>query len=78
MSSRYFAPEEFDELVGLEALRVYRFGDQLVNHYFCGVCGIYPFHDATTKPGHYRINLGCVEDVDPLSLPLQLLDGRSF
>ena len=78
MSSRYIAPEEFEELIGTETLRVYRFGDAVVNHYFCGVCGIYPFHDWTGKPGHYRVNLGCLEDVDPLSLQIQLLDGRSF
>ena len=78
MSTRYFAPEDFDELVGLATVHVYRFGDHMVNHYFCGVCGIYPFHDATTNPGHYRINLGCVDDVDTLSLEIQLLDGRSL
>jgi hypothetical protein len=78
MSSRYIAPDEFEELAGSEALSVYRFGDKMVNHYFCKVCGIYPFHDATSKPGHYRVNLGCIDDLDPLALEIRLLDGKSF
>lgn len=77
MSAQYFPPEDF-ELQGQEALAVYRFGDRLVNHWFCRTCGVSPFHDATTKPGHYRVNLGCVEGVDPLMLEIALIDGRSF
>ena len=77
MSSHYFAPEEI-QIDGLESLSVYRFGDQMVNHYFCRTCGIYPFHDATTAPGHYRVNLGCVEGLDPLSLPITIVDGKAF
>src|SRR5262249_57496985 len=65
LSVPYFPPEDID-VEGAEALGVYRFGDHMVNHYFCRTCGIYPFHDVTTKPGHYRVNLGCVDGVDPL------------
>jgi len=77
MSTEYFPPEVFT-LEGQQALSVYRWGDLLVNHWFCRTCGVYPFHDVTTKPGHYRVNLGCVEGVDPLSLEISVLDGRSF
>jgi hypothetical protein len=77
MSTRYFAPEEL-EVEGLAALVLYQFGDRMVNHRFCGTCGIYPLHDATGKPGHYRVNLGCIDGLDPLALPITLLDGRSF
>ena len=78
MSTRYFTPEEFQELEGLEALSVYRWGDRDVNHYFCKTCGVYPFHDGPAKPGHYRVNLGCVEGLDPLALEISVIDGRSF
>lgn len=78
MSARYFAPEELEELAGIETLAVYRWGDGVVNHYFCRTCGIYPFHDASNRPGHYRINLGCVDGLDPLALAITLIDGRSF
>jgi hypothetical protein len=78
MSSQYFAPERFAILEGLGASRVYRFSEQVVNHYFCGRCGIYTFHDTTERPGHYRVNLGCVDGIDPQSLHISLIDGRSF
>ncbi len=75
MSSSY---QPFQELEGADSLSVYRFGDREVNHYFCRTCGIYPFHDVVTTPGHYRVNLGCIDELDPLALDIRLLDGRSF
>jgi hypothetical protein len=77
MSDRYFPPESVKLEVHGELGR-YQFADHDVNHYFCKRCGIYPFHDAKSNPGHYRINLGCVEEVDPLALEIRLIDGRSF
>ncbi len=78
MSSRYYGSGEFELVSGAEALSVYRFGDRVVNHAFCMHCGVYPFHDATVKPGQYRVNLGCLEGVDPLALRIDVIDGRSF
>ena len=75
MSVPYF---EGVKVEGAEWLSLYQWGDKEVNNWFCKRCGIYPFHDVTAKPGAYRINLGCVEGIDPLSLPYQLVDGRSF
>ena len=78
MSVTYIPPEDFEEIVGREALHVYRFGDHDVNHYFCPTCGVYPFHEGTAKPGHYRVNLGCIDGLDVLALPVEIIDGRSF
>ncbi len=78
MSAEYISPERFEALEGTEALSVYRFGDHDVNHYFCKRCGIYPFHDLTKQPGHYRVNLGCIDDIDTLALEVSVVDGRSF
>ncbi len=78
MSVRYYPPEEITVEAEPDALAVYLWGDRMVNHYFCKRCGIYPFHDSTEKPGHYRVNLGCVEGIDPLALAIELLDGRSL
>jgi hypothetical protein len=77
MSAEYILPENIDELVGLECLIVYRWGDKLMNHYFCKTCGIYLFADSPVKPGR-RLNLGCVHDLDPLALEIGVLDGKSF
>jgi hypothetical protein len=78
MSAAYFGPEAFEQLVGREALRIYVFGDHDVNHFFCPTCGVYPFHEATAKPGYYRVNLGCIDGLDVLALPVEILDGRAF
>lgn len=77
MSTHYYAPGDIS-VQGLDSLKVYRFGDRVVNHYFCGECGVYPFHDASVKQGHLRVNLGCVEGLDPLALDITLIDGKSF
>lgn len=78
MSDSYVEPQDVLELEGTQHLQEYRFGDHMVNHYFCKLCGIYTFHDGTETPGRYRFNLGCVEGVDPYGLEIRLIDGRSF
>jgi hypothetical protein len=78
MSSHYVEPIDLISLDGRESLAVYQFGDRLVNHYFCRVCGIYPFHEGVETPGRYRFNLGCVAAIDPCNLEISLIDGRSF
>lgn len=78
MSSRYVPPEDFDELVGLDTASVYQWGDHDMKHYFCGRCGIAPFSEPVARPGHLRLNLACVDGVDPAALAIELIDGRSF
>jgi hypothetical protein len=87
MSSRYFSPDELELLDGKEALTVYQFGDRDVNHCFCKTCGISPFnvvakvpatYDGPARPGDRRVNLGCIEGLDPLALKIEIIDGRSF
>ncbi len=78
MSSRYYQPAELEEIAGLQSLSLYRFGDQVVNHYFCKTCGVFPFVDATIRSGSYRFNLGCIETIDISTLQISLIDGRSF
>jgi hypothetical protein len=83
----YLPPDAVDEVQGMESLILYRFGEQSTNHYFCGACGICPFHVVafipdgyvgTARPGYYRVNLGCVHDLDVYALDIRLIDGRSF
>lgn len=63
---------------GLDAIAVYQWGDHDVNHTFCKTCGIFPFSNLTATPGKYRLNLGCVDGIDPLALEISVLDGRSL
>ena len=37
-----------------------------------------PFHEVTAVPGNYRLNLGCLDDIDPLALAITVIDGRAF
>jgi hypothetical protein len=87
MSSKYIAPDDFDLLQGKEALAVYQFGDKDVNHYFCKACGICPFNGVASvpatyqgpaKPGYRRVNLGCIDGLDPLALKIDIINGRAF
>ena len=58
------------------ALGLYQFGKKTAKHYFCKNCGIYTFHETARVPGHCRVNLGCVEGIDPFSLEAYVFDGR--
>ncbi len=46
--------------------------------YFCKTCGIFTYiADGENAKDGYRVNLGCVEDLDPLALDIRLIDGKS-
>jgi hypothetical protein len=76
MSSEIIAPEAMQIDAEEGALGLYQFGDKVAKHYFCKRCGIYTFHQTIRKPGHYRVNLGCIEGVDPLTLAFDVFDGK--
>jgi hypothetical protein len=78
MALAYVPPGDIELLEGMDALEVYRFGDRIVNHYFCRTCGIHPFHDIVGKPGFLRFNLACIEGIDAAALEIQLIDGRAY
>ena len=61
-----------------ENLGVYQFGNKKAKHYFCKTCGIYPFHATARFPDKYRVNLGCIDEVDPLELPVTVFDGKNL
>ncbi|NRD75238.1 GFA family protein [Shewanella sp. VB17] len=77
MTKHYIEPYAFNLLKGEEHLAVYHWGDHDVNHYFCKNCGIYPFHSTTYEPKNYRVNLGCVDSVDPRNLTILYFDGKN-
>ena len=78
MSGFAVAPDEIEIEVTGDNLATYEFGSGVAKHHFCRTCGIYPFHQTMRKPGHYRINLGCVEDLDAMQLPFGVFDGASI
>lgn len=71
-------PAQIDISAEPGALAEYRFGTCVAVHYFCTRCGIYPFHQTRRKPGWFRVNLGCVEGIDALQLPIDIVDNRDW
>ncbi|MGH8000153.1 MAG: GFA family protein [Brasilonema sp.] len=70
--------EQFTLIAGEEYLTLYQFHTKTAKHYFCKVCGIYPFHITRKDPKFYAINVACLEGVDPFGLQPGLIDGRSY
>lgn len=60
------------------ALGLYQFGAKTAKHYFCRNCGIYTHHETARFPGHYRVNLGCIEGMDTTQLDADLFDGKQL
>ncbi|MGC2458906.1 MAG: GFA family protein [Gallionellaceae bacterium] len=58
------------------ALGQYQFGRKQAKHYFCKNCGIHTFSETSRRPGHYIVNLGCVEGVDTFALETTMFDGK--
>lgn len=78
LSSMVIPPEQM-EISGEEGvLSIYQFGTMTARHHFCNRCGIHTFVETRLNPGHYRINLGCVDELDALRLPEQIYDGKSL
>ena len=72
---------QFRLIEGADALKLYQFNTSTARHYFCHICGIYPFHRPRIDPDAYTINVNCLADVDDnqiMNLDIVQVDGRSF
>jgi len=76
MTPYVIAPDKFVIKAEEGTLSVYQFGTKTAHHYFCMRCGIYPFHKTSRIPDHFRVNLGCIDGVDPFSLEADVFDGK--
>jgi hypothetical protein len=65
-------------LNGEDSLTLYQFNTKVAKHYFCKHCGIYPFHQTRKDPQQWRVNIGCLEGVDPYALEASVADGASL
>lgn len=78
MSAFTLSPDELALDAAEDIVGMYQFGTKVAKHYFCKQCGIYPFHETLRKPGHYRVNLGCIDEVDTFALDVAVFDGKSI
>ncbi|MEK9725650.1 MAG: GFA family protein [Rhodospirillaceae bacterium] len=73
--------DRFRLVDGEDVLTHYTFNTGAAQHYFCGVCGIYPFHRPRLAPDAYTVNVFCLEsfdDAEIAALKINRFDGRSF
>ncbi len=68
----------FTLLEGEEKLTLYQWNTRVARHYFCSVCGIYTFHKKRSMPDHYGINVQCLTNFDPGSVPVRRAEGRGM
>ena len=78
LMSPTFAAADLKIVSGEDALSMYQFNSRVAKHFFCKHCGIYPFHQTRKDPGLWRVNLGCLEGVDPYALEASVADGKSL
>ncbi len=78
MSNFLLSPDSITIETKNDSLSVYEFGTNVAKHFFCNHCGIYTFHQTMRKPGHYRVNLGCVDGINTLILNEEIIEGSKF
>jgi len=76
MSTEMIPEEKLHIKADKDTLGLYQFGQKTAKHFFCNRCGIYPFHETARAPGHYRVNLGCIEGIDTFALQADVFDGK--
>lgn len=65
-------------LAGEQVLTEYRFHTRTARHYFCSVCGIYPFHRKRVTPDYLGINVYCLHDFEPTGIPVRQAVGAGM
>jgi len=78
LMSPLFATDALRIMQGREHLTTYQFNTRVARHYFCNVCGIYPFHQTRRDANLWRVNLGCLDGVDAYALESGINDGASL
>ena len=69
---------DFRLLAGSDAITEYQFHTNTARHYFCKVCGIYPFHRKRVTPDHFGVNVHCLEEFSAEGIPVRLAAGAAM
>jgi hypothetical protein len=70
--------DRFRLVAGEDKLTLYQWNMRIARHYFCSVCGIYPFHRKRSMPDHYGVNVRCLDDFDPEGTAVRRADGKTM
>lgn len=70
--------DKFRLVAGEDKLSLYQWNTGVARHYFCSVCGIYPFHKKRSMPDHYAINVKCLAGFDPSTVPARAAEGKTM
>lgn len=70
--------DDFELLSGEDALTEYRWHTKTARHFFCKICGIYPFHRKRIAPDSFGVNVFCLEDFDPAGIPVRQAIGKEM
>jgi hypothetical protein len=76
MSAIYVPAKDFKPHQNCDDMSAYQWNDRVVDALFCKTCGVFPYFG--NEEFGYRVNLGCVEQLDPLDLSITVLDGKSM
>jgi hypothetical protein len=68
----------FRLLQGRDFLTEYLFHTRTARHFFCNVCGIYPFHRKRVTPEFFGINVYCLEGFDPAGISVRESSGSAM
>lgn len=69
---------DFRLLVGGEALTEYQFHTRTARHFFCGTCGVYPFHRKRVTPDYFGVNCSCIEGFTAAGIPVRETHGSAM
>jgi hypothetical protein len=68
----------FKLLAGEDKLSLYQWNTRIARHYFCSVCGIYPFHRKRSMPDHYGVNVRALDNFDATGMPVRAAEGHTM
>lgn len=70
--------DQFKLIAGEDNLTLYQWNARIARHYFCSVCGIYPFHRKRAMPDHYGINVRALDNFNPAGMPVRAAAGKTM
>jgi hypothetical protein len=69
---------KFRLLAGSAELTEYRFHTKSARHFFCRVCGIYPFHRKRITPEYLGVNVFCLDGFETSGIPVRKAVGAGM